>query len=220
MMHGWNGAVACSTELRVACCEAEFTKPAAISDLPSAYASEALELASQPRQPLALIQAERYLGHLALLTNELDAATQHLDRALALAQACAAPYEIAMVQLERVSLLRKRGLQAEAEIAAEEVRRGAERLGTRPLLARLDQAEAENAIATATGKVPGGLSPRELEVLQLVAQGMTDAEVGEQLFISPRTVGRHLRSVYNKLGVNSRTAASAFAFQHGLTADE
>ena len=48
---------------------------------------------------------------------------------------------------------------------------------------------------------------------------MTDVEVGEALFISPRTVGRHLRSVYNKLGVNSRTAASAFAFQHGLIAE-
>jgi DNA-binding NarL/FixJ family response regulator len=52
--------------------------------------------------------------------------------------------------------------------------------------------------------------------LRLVARGLTDAEVGAQLFISPRTVARHLQSTYNKLGVNSRTAAAAFAFEHGL----
>jgi DNA-binding NarL/FixJ family response regulator len=46
--------------------------------------------------------------------------------------------------------------------------------------------------------------------------GLTNAEVGERLFISYRTVGRHLQSIYNKLGVNSRTAATAFAFEHGL----
>jgi DNA-binding NarL/FixJ family response regulator len=53
-------------------------------------------------------------------------------------------------------------------------------------------------------------------VLRLVAQGFTDAEVAARLFISPRTVGRHLQSVYNKLGVGSRTAAVAFAFEHDL----
>jgi DNA-binding CsgD family transcriptional regulator len=45
---------------------------------------------------------------------------------------------------------------------------------------------------------------------------MTDAESAEELFISPRTVSQHLRSVYNKLGVNSRTAAALFAAEHGL----
>jgi predicted ATPase/DNA-binding CsgD family transcriptional regulator len=65
-------------------------------------------------------------------------------------------------------------------------------------------------------EVPGGLSPRELEVLRLVADGLTDAEVGARLYISPRTVARHLYSVYQKLDVNSRTAAVAFAFKHGL----
>lgn len=60
------------------------------------------------------------------------------------------------------------------------------------------------------------LSPRETEVLRLVARGMTDAEVSDQLFISPRTVGRHLQSVYNKLGVNSRTAAASAALERQL----
>jgi non-specific serine/threonine protein kinase len=64
--------------------------------------------------------------------------------------------------------------------------------------------------------LPGGLSPRELEVLRLVATGLTDAEVGERLFISPRTVSRHLQTIYRKLDVTSRTAASAFAYDQGL----
>ena len=52
-----------------------------------------------------------------------------------------------------------------------------------------------------------GLSLRETEVLRLVAGGLTDGEVAERLFVSPRTVHAHLRAVYRKLGVGSRTAA-------------
>ena len=63
---------------------------------------------------------------------------------------------------------------------------------------------------------PGGLSAREAEVLKLVAKGLTDAQVAEKLFISPRTVSGHLTSVYDKLGVNSRAAATRFAAEHDL----
>ena len=63
---------------------------------------------------------------------------------------------------------------------------------------------------------PGGLTSREVEVLGLVATGMTNAQVAQRLFISPRTVQRHLNSVFHKLGVSSRTAATRFALEHGL----
>ncbi len=63
---------------------------------------------------------------------------------------------------------------------------------------------------------PAGLSAREVEVLRLVAQGMTNAEVAEELFISPRTVNWHLGSIYRKLGFSSRTEATRFAVEHGL----
>ena len=53
-------------------------------------------------------------------------------------------------------------------------------------------------------------------MLGLVAQGLTDAEVAERLYLSPRTISQHLRSVYNKLGVSSRAAATRFAVMHGL----
>src|SRR5262249_11295680 len=63
---------------------------------------------------------------------------------------------------------------------------------------------------------PAGLTAREVEVLRLVAEGLTDAQVAARLALSPRTIGRHLVSVYGKLGVPSRAAATRFALQHGL----
>jgi DNA-binding CsgD family transcriptional regulator len=86
-------------------------------------------------------------------------------------------------------------------------------------LSRVDVTFPADRTLPAVTAVPGGLSPREVEVLRLVAQGLTDAQVGERLAISRRTVGRHLESVYNKLGVGSRTAAVAFAFEHDLVGD-
>jgi DNA-binding CsgD family transcriptional regulator/tetratricopeptide (TPR) repeat protein len=64
---------------------------------------------------------------------------------------------------------------------------------------------------------PGGLTSREVEVLRLVATGMTNAQVAQRLFLSPRTVETHLTSIYHKLGVTSRSAATRFALEHGLT---
>jgi DNA-binding CsgD family transcriptional regulator len=63
---------------------------------------------------------------------------------------------------------------------------------------------------------PGGLSAREVEVLRLVANGITSAQVAKELFISPNTVNRHLNSIYGKLGVSSRAAATRFASEHDL----
>jgi DNA-binding CsgD family transcriptional regulator len=62
----------------------------------------------------------------------------------------------------------------------------------------------------------GDLTEREVEVLQLVARGLTDAQIAEALVISPRTVNAHLRSIYNKLGITSRHAATYFALEHHL----
>jgi DNA-binding NarL/FixJ family response regulator len=60
------------------------------------------------------------------------------------------------------------------------------------------------------------LSPREVEVLRLVADGLTDAQVADQLYLSPRTVSQHMRNIFNKIGVSSRAAATRFAVEHAL----
>jgi DNA-binding NarL/FixJ family response regulator len=62
----------------------------------------------------------------------------------------------------------------------------------------------------------GDLTERELEVLRLVAQGLTDAQVADALVVSPRTVNAHLRSIYSKLGITSRHAATLFALKQHL----
>lgn len=74
----------------------------------------------------------------------------------------------------------------------------------------------EPALTSSPPANPAGLTHREVEVLRLVAEGLTDAQVAERLYISPRTVNNHLRSIYKKLGVPSRAAAARRAVQNGL----
>jgi HD-GYP domain-containing protein (c-di-GMP phosphodiesterase class II) len=66
---------------------------------------------------------------------------------------------------------------------------------------------------------PDGLTAREIEVLRLVARGLSNREIGEQLVISPKTVGNHVEHIYSKIGASTRAAASLFAVQHGLLPD-
>ena len=67
---------------------------------------------------------------------------------------------------------------------------------------------------------PGGLTRRELEVLRAIAGGLTNRQVAQQIFISEKTVGRHLANIYAKLDVSSRTAAVTWAYQNGVIAPE
>ena len=64
--------------------------------------------------------------------------------------------------------------------------------------------------------LPAGLTARETEVLRLVAQGLTNAQIGERLFVSPRTVNAHLTTIFRKIDVTSRAAATRFALERGL----
>ncbi len=66
------------------------------------------------------------------------------------------------------------------------------------------------------GSNPGGMTDREVEVLRLVAKGCTNRDVAAMLFISERTVHRHLSNIFIKLGISSRSAATAYAFEHGI----
>jgi DNA-binding NarL/FixJ family response regulator len=61
-----------------------------------------------------------------------------------------------------------------------------------------------------------GLSPRELEVVRLVAAGRSNQAIAAELVLSEKTVARHLSNIFGKLGVSSRTAAAAYAYEHGL----
>jgi DNA-binding CsgD family transcriptional regulator len=63
---------------------------------------------------------------------------------------------------------------------------------------------------------PGGLTAREVEVLRLLARGLSTREVARALVIAPKTADNHIQSIYAKAGVSTRAAATVFAMQHGL----
>jgi DNA-binding NarL/FixJ family response regulator len=79
-----------------------------------------------------------------------------------------------------------------------------------------EQADTTRPATPAAAHDPNALTPREIEVLRLVAAGLSDAKVAEKLVISSRTVNTHLTSIYGKLGVNSRTAAARCALDRKL----
>jgi DNA-binding CsgD family transcriptional regulator len=182
----------------------------------SARAEEAFACASRPRQPLALLAACRLLGELAAEAGRHDEAGGHLQESLTLATACEAPYERALALLALAELRATTGAAAEAARLLHDARGLCEALGARPALERADALAARLAAAPSAPAYPSGLSAREVEVLGLVAQGLTNAQMAERLSLSPRTVEQHLRSIYNKLGVSTRAAAAAFAVAHGL----
>jgi len=66
-------------------------------------------------------------------------------------------------------------------------------------------------------EAPDGLTVRECEVLALVAEGRSNMQIGEALFISDRTVARHLTNIFHKINVESRTQAARYAIDHGMT---
>jgi HD-GYP domain-containing protein (c-di-GMP phosphodiesterase class II) len=86
---------------------------------------------------------------------------------------------------------------------------------------RLDPEAIEAVVAAAGGAAPrlerpAGLTPREVEVLRLVARGLATKQVARELGISPRTAGHHVENLYAKLGVSTRAAAALVAMEHGL----
>jgi DNA-binding NarL/FixJ family response regulator len=99
------------------------------------------------------------------------------------------------------------GCRLESE-AAKQVFRD---LGAAPDLASLDAAGNRSPSPR-----PHGLTPRELEVLRLVASGKTNKAIAAELFLSEKTIDRHLSNIFDKLDVSSRAAATAFAYEHRL----
>jgi predicted ATPase/DNA-binding CsgD family transcriptional regulator len=77
-------------------------------------------------------------------------------------------------------------------------------------------APLSTTIVTPSPTYPAGLTAREVEVLRLVASSLTDAQIAEKLVLSPRTVHAHISSIYSKLGVTSRSAATRYAIEHRL----
>jgi len=170
-----------------------------------------LQLAGNPRQPRPLQRVHQLYAELELESGNLTAAERHLQAARTLADAMEARYEAALAQIGCARLSAARGDVGDALGVLDKAGATLEEIGALPALARLDDLRQQ-----IEGRPPANLTPREYEVLQLLATGMTNAEIAEQLFISPRTVDQHLRQVYAKLAVSSRAAATRYALEHGL----
>ena len=122
-----------------------------------------------------------------------------------------APYEHARSRLLVALCCRELGDRDTAELEAAAARHTFERLGAVP-----DQVRLEALFPATTPTVPGDLTRRQVEVLALVAAGKANREIAAELVISEHTVRRHLQNIFVRLGVSSRAAATAFAYQHGL----
>jgi HD-GYP domain-containing protein (c-di-GMP phosphodiesterase class II) len=91
---------------------------------------------------------------------------------------------------------------------------------------RLDADAVEGVLGAAGHRVrrrregPAGLTPREVEVLQLLARGLSNKEIAKRLVVTPKTVGNHVEHIYAKIGASTRAGAGLFAMRHGLLPEE
>lgn len=183
------------------------------------HTERALTHASEPRQPLVLLAAHRTLGELDTASGRYIEARVNLDAALALAEACAAPYERALTLLALAELHVAEHQRDTAIAALAEARTILVPLDALPALTRADALAARLAAPAATTPVAlFGLTVREVDVLRLLAEGLTDLQIAERLIVSRNTINAHTRAIYGKLSVNTRAAATRFALDHGLAA--
>jgi DNA-binding CsgD family transcriptional regulator len=184
------------------------------------HAGEALRWATTPRQPLALIAAHRMLGILDADAGDAPAAEAHFTEALTLAGRCRAPYERAHTLLARAELAAAQGDRASAMGVLDEVRTICIPMDAFSVLVRAERIADGRAGTGETGRarpaLPAGLTAREVEVLRLVATGLSNAEIAERLFLSTNTVKVHVARILAKIEVNNRAGATKFAIRHGL----
>jgi DNA-binding NarL/FixJ family response regulator len=122
-----------------------------------------------------------------------------------------APYEHARSRLLRALACRDLGDRDTAHLEADAARQTFEQLGAAP-----DMDQLETLFPAVAPPPAGNLSQRQIEVLALVAAGRANREIAEELSVSEHTVRRHLQDIFHKIGVTSRAAATAFAYEHGL----
>lgn len=155
--------------------------------------------------------AETARGAIMLAERDDRAACAALRRAWMLWQGLDAPYEAARVRVLMADACLRLADHDTAGMELDAARRVFEQLGATPLLARVAELSGRPKAST-----PGGLTPREVDVLRLVATGASNREIADRLVISEKTVARHLSNIFTKLGVPSRAAATAYAYQHEL----
>lgn len=166
--------------------------------------------------------ASRYLGMLAATMAHWQEAAQHFEAALAMNANMGARPWLAHTQHDYAAMLMARNQLGDAERATallQEALTTARELGMRALEARI--VTRTNPATMSPPPAPlmdlDDLSPREIEVLRLMAAGKSNQEIAEALFISRNTVSTHVRNILTKTGSANRTEAAAYAMRHGLS---
>jgi DNA-binding CsgD family transcriptional regulator/tetratricopeptide (TPR) repeat protein len=160
--------------------------------------------------------ADRYLGMLAATLGDWAVAEARFDAAMDVNRRMGAATWLAHTAYECGRMLQTRGRPEDvsrAESMLSEAAELAERIGMPALLARINAVHVMIAPATL---LPDGLSPREVEILRLVARGLSNRQIGEELFISGHTAANHIRSILRKTSCANRTEAATYAHRHGL----
>ena len=179
-------------------------------DAARAAADELDAIAADSEAPVLAAAAATVRGSLQLAEDDAPAALTSLRRATALWQELRLPYEGARARMAYGSALRAAGDEDDARLELRAALAAFERLGA------AGDAAAASDLLGGPKALPAGLTAREAEVLRLVASGKTNRDIAVELVISEHTVARHLQNLFVKLGVTSRSAATAFAYEHDL----
>ena len=174
-------------------------------------AGELSEIAADLGMPLLQAVAAHATGAVLLAEGDPRAALATLRRAWTAWRELQAPYEAARARVLMGLACRALGDTDTAELELDAACRVFQQLGAAPEIARV---EAESRMAAPAAA--GGLTAREVQVLRLVAAGKGNRAIAADLVISEHTVARHVQNIFAKLDVSSRSAATAYAFEHGL----
>jgi DNA-binding CsgD family transcriptional regulator len=164
--------------------------------------------------------ADRFLGLLAATLGEHDRAIEHFERALGINRRMGAATWTAHTLYGYGRTLRMRGGTDDARRAPELLSEAASLAGRIGIPGLLTRARALGAHLEPVNSPPDGLSWREVEILRLVAAGLSNREIGEELCISGHTVANHVRSILRKTGAANRTEAAGYAHRNALVAKE
>jgi ATP/maltotriose-dependent transcriptional regulator MalT len=189
--------------------------PAAVEVLVEASATEVRELAAELEAVAtgfgcpALLAAAAQSSGLVELDDDPAGALPYLRKAAALWSRVDDPYAVGRVRVLTGRALAALGDEDSARRELEAAARAFGELGAAP------DADACRRLLE-PGAAPDGLTAREVEVLRLVASGRSNGQIAGELVLSEKTVARHLSNIFTKIGVGSRTAAAAYAYERGL----
>ena len=174
-------------------------------------AAELCDIARVVSTPLLRAASAHAGGAILLAQSDFRSASTSLCEACELWHDLAMPYEEGQSRLLMAAVCKGRDDRDGFRLELDAARRLFKRLRAEPCLTRV----AEQSGRTSNQRV-GSLSDREIQVLRLLAAGKTNRETADELFISEKTVARHVSNIFDKLGVSSRAAATAWAYQRNL----